>query len=158
MQINSQPTSSSSGFKGETEGFILAPLDQSLLTRNYQASILHYITDPKCRFCDQYIETIDHLISEFSILTSNEYKNRHDRIDQYLHWKICYRIKTTVNFFILNLQLIEQINICSPILWDFSLNTDRTMHKNCPDIIIKDRKEKGCALIDQMAKHLCLGF
>ena len=30
----------SSGLKAKTEGFILAPQDQSLLTRNYQAKVI----------------------------------------------------------------------------------------------------------------------
>ena len=79
----------SSGLKAETEGFILAAQDQSLFTRNYQANILHNGADPKCKFCDERMVTIDHLVSGCSILTPGEYKNRHDRVGQYLHWKIC---------------------------------------------------------------------
>ena len=39
---------SSSSLKGETEGFILAAQDQSLVTRVYQAKILKNWTDPRC--------------------------------------------------------------------------------------------------------------
>ena len=53
----------SSVLKGETEGFILAAQDQSLATRNYKANILHNGADPKCRFCDEKFETVDHLVS-----------------------------------------------------------------------------------------------
>ena len=34
------------------------------------------------------------------------------------------------------------------ILWDFPVHTDRTIQANRPDIIIKDRKNKVCVLID----------
>ena len=82
------------GLKAEREGFIMAAQDQSLFTRNYQSKIVKNGTDPKCCFCDQYDETIDHLVSGCSILTPTEYKNRHDRVGQYLHWKICKHYKT----------------------------------------------------------------
>ena len=62
----------SSGLRGETEDFILAAQDQSLLTRNYQANVLHNGANPKCRFCEEKTETIDHLVSGCSILTKDE--------------------------------------------------------------------------------------
>ena len=34
------------------------------------------------------------------------------------------------------------------ILWDFSIRTDRTMQANRPDIVIKDKQDKTCQLID----------
>ena len=106
--------------------------------------------DPKCRFCDQYDETIDHLVSGCSVLTPNEYKNRHDRVGQYLHWKICkhyntphvdkwYEHKTP--------PIVEGEN--TTILWDFPINTDRAIQANRPDIVIKDHKSKTCLLIDR---------
>ena len=137
------------GLKAETEGFIMAAQDQSLFTRNYQSKIAKNGADPKCRFCDQYDETIDHLVSGCSFLTSNEYKNRHDRVGQYLQWKICkhyntphadkwYEHKTP--------PVVEGEN--TTILWDFPINTDRAIQANRPDIVIKDHKSKTCLLID----------
>ena len=35
-------------------------------------------------------ETTDHLISGYSTLIPNGFKNTYDIIGQYLHWKICY--------------------------------------------------------------------
>ena len=58
-----------------------------MFTRNYQANILHNGTDPKCRFCEDKVETIDHLVSGCSILTPNEYTNRHDRVGQLSKYK-----------------------------------------------------------------------
>ena len=34
------------------------------------------------------------------------------------------------------------------ILWDFSIQTDRTIKANRPDIVIKDKTEKTCLLLD----------
>ena len=139
----------SSGLKAETEGFILAAQDQSLFTRNYQANIVKNGADPKCRFCDQYTETIDHLVSGCSILTPTEYKARHDRVGQYLHWKILnfYKIKTEINWYEHKpLPVVEGKNVT--ILWDFPVHTDRTIQANRPDIIVKDGQSKTCLLID----------
>ena len=137
------------GLKAETEGFIIAAQDQSLPTRNYQSKIVKNGVSPKCRFCDQYDETIDHLVSGCPILTPKEYKARHYRVGQYLHWTICkhydmshsakwYKHKTP--------PVVEGENIT--ILWDFSIHTDRSIQANRPDIVIKDHKNKTCFLVD----------
>ena len=34
------------------------------------------------------------------------------------------------------------------ILWDMSIQTDREIKANRPDIVIKDKQEKSCLLID----------
>ena len=34
------------------------------------------------------------------------------------------------------------------ILWDFPIRTDRTIHVNRPDIVIKHKQNKTCHLID----------
>ena len=139
----------SSGLKGETEGFILAAQDQSLFTRNYQANILHNGTDPKCRFCEDKVETIDHLVSGCSILTPNEYKNRHDRVGQYLHWKICkhFSIGTQGNWYEHHPAPVTE-GKDTTVLWDFPIHTDRTIQANRPDIIIKDKTNNTCLFID----------
>ena len=139
----------SSGLKAETEGFILAAHDQSLFTRNYQANILKNEASDKCRFCDNYTETVDHLASGCSVLAPNEYKNRHDRVGQYLHWKICktYKIESYEHWYEHKPQpVVEGDNVT--LLWDFPIRTDRTIQSNRPDIIVKDLKEKPCFLID----------
>ena len=85
------------GLKAETKRFIAAAQDQSLFTRNVQANILpNGILQilPRCRFCNTSTGTIDHLISGCTILALNEYKNRHNRVGQYIHWKICNHYDT----------------------------------------------------------------
>jgi len=138
-----------SGLKEETEGFILAAQDQSLFTRNYQANVIHNGADPKCRFCDEKLETIDHLVSGCSILTPNEYKNRHDRVGQYLHWKIFrhYSISTPSNWYEHHPDPVTEGKDVS-ILWDFPIHTDRTIQASRPDIAIKDKRNNTCLLID----------
>ena len=139
----------SSGLKGETEGFILEAQDQSLFTRNYHANVIHNGADPKCRFCDKKLEKIDHLVSGCSILTPNEYKNHHDRVSQYLHWKICrhYSISTPSNWYEDHPDPVTEGKDVS-ILCNFPIHTDRTIQANRPDIVIKDKRNDTCLLID----------
>ena len=147
MATHQQP--SSSGLKGETEGFILAAKTKVLFTRNDQANVIHNGVDPKCRFCDEKLETINHHVPGCSILTPNEYKNRHDRVGQYLHWKICrhYSISTPSNWYEHHPDSVTDGQDVS-ILWDFPIHTDRTIQANGPDIVIKDKRNNTCLPID----------
>ena len=96
-----------------------------------------------------YAKTVDHLVSGCPVLAPNKYKNRHDRVGQYLHWKICksYKIETCEHWYKHKPQpVVEGDNIT--LLWDFTIRTDRTIPANQPDTIVKDFKEKTCLLID----------
>ena len=53
----------SGGLKSETEGFIIAAQDQAIKTNYYRRNILNNGTDPMCRMCGQYQETIDHIVA-----------------------------------------------------------------------------------------------
>ena len=129
--------------------FIVAAQDQSLFTRNFQANILHNGADPRCRFCKISSKTIDHLISGCTILAPNEYTNRHNRVGQYIHWKICnhYNIETP-NKLCEHKPLPVVVTPEVTILWDFPIRTDRTIQANRADIVIKHKQNKTCQLID----------
>ena len=120
-----------------------------MFTRNYQANILHNGIDPKSRFCEDKVETIDHLVSGCSILTPNEYKNRHDRVGLYLHWKICkhFSIGTQGNWYEHHPAPVTKVKDAI-VLWDFPIHTDRTIQANRPDIVIKDKANNTCLFID----------
>ena len=45
--------------------------------------------NPTFSLCEQKAERIDHLVSVCWILTPIEYKETHDKIENYIHWKIC---------------------------------------------------------------------
>ena len=49
--------------KADTESEIVAVQDQALQTKYYAAKILNTERDSKCRLCQQFDETIDHIIS-----------------------------------------------------------------------------------------------
>ena len=131
------------GLKAETEGFIIAAQDQSLFTRNFQANVLHNKADPRCRFCNTSAETIDHLISGCTILVLYEHTNRHNRVGQYIPWKICnqYDIETPTKWYEHKpLPVVD--NAKMSILWDFPVRTDRITQASRPDIVIKHKQNK----------------
>ena len=139
----------SAGLKAETEGFSAAAQDQSLFTRNFQANILHNGANPRCRFCNTTIKTIDHLLSGCTILAPNEYTNRHNRVGQFIHWKICnyYNIETTNKWYEHKpLPVVDNPKVT--ILWDFPIKTGRTIQAKRPDIVMKHKQNKTCQLID----------
>jgi hypothetical protein len=47
--------------KAETESEIVAAQDQSIQTKYYATKILNTETDSKCRLCQQFDETTDHI-------------------------------------------------------------------------------------------------
>ena len=75
--------------KAETESEIVAAQDQALQTKYYATKILNKETDSKCRLCQKFDETIDHIISACPILAKEQYIKRHDRVCAQLHFNIC---------------------------------------------------------------------
>ena len=123
--------------------------DQNLFTKNYLAKIIKNGADPKCRFCDKFEETVDHLLCGCPIMTSNEYLQRHDRVGQYTHWKIFqhYNAPYAKNQYKHKPPKVVETESAT-ILWDFPIHTNKTIQPNKPSINIKDHIDKTCKLID----------
>ena len=102
-----------------------------------------------CRICSKQQETIDHLVSGCSELAKTEYTQRHNRIAAYIHWKICkhYNIKVTDKYYEHEPKTVTENNEAT-ILWDMPIQTDREIKANRPDIVVKDRKQRTCQLIE----------
>jgi hypothetical protein len=75
--------------KAETGSEMVAAQDQAIQTKYYTMKILNTETDSKCRLCQQFDETIDHIISACPILAKGQYIKRHDRVCAQLHFNIC---------------------------------------------------------------------
>jgi len=65
------------------ESKIVAAQDQAIQTKYYAAKILNTETDSKCRLCQQYDETIDHITSACPIMAKEQYTKRHDWVHNY---------------------------------------------------------------------------
>jgi len=75
--------------KAETESEIVAAQDQALQTNYYTTKILNTETESKCRLCQQFDETTDHIILACPVLAKEQYIKRHDRVCAQLHFNIC---------------------------------------------------------------------
>jgi hypothetical protein len=75
--------------EAETESEIVAAQDQALKTKYYATKILNTETGGKWRLCQQFDETIDHIISACPILAKEQYIKRHDRVSAQMHFNIC---------------------------------------------------------------------
>ena len=121
--------------KAETEGFILAALDQSLSTKNFQANILENGADTKYKVCDKHTETIDHFVSSYPMLAPTEYLNRHDRLSQCIY--CCLRKNFCLpherNWWNIN----QQKSLKTKKLLFYTISTSRTIQENRPDTVVK---------------------
>uniref|UniRef100_A0A2H1W504 SFRICE_021545 n=1 Tax=Spodoptera frugiperda TaxID=7108 RepID=A0A2H1W504_SPOFR len=85
----------------ETEGFMLAIQDQTIVTRNYRKFIMR---DPNqqndlCQHCNLASETIQHITGACKSLAQTDYKHRHDQNsipDRYCHSN-SHNIQSTIS-------------------------------------------------------------
>jgi hypothetical protein len=126
----------------------MAAQDQAISTNYFKKKILKQDIESRCRLCKEYEETVDHLISGCPTLGKNEYI-RHDKVCTHLHYSICKKlgIETTENRYShIPKPVTEREDIT--VLWNQGIQTDREVLANRPDIIIKNKKDKTCLLID----------
>ena len=135
--------------KKETEGLIMAAQTQSLRTNAVKAKIDKSTSDATCRVCKQAEETVDHIVSGCSKFAQKEYKRRHDCVARALHWDLCrmYDIQTAQKWYEHQPEgVVEKENV--KILWDFKIQTDNEIQARRPDIVIHDKSNKSCYIID----------
>ena len=104
--------------------------------------------DPKCRLYGLFHETIDHLVSGCPELAKTEYTRRHNKAAAPMHWKVCkeFCIELKERCYEHEPRTVTENDVT--ILWDIPIHTDRTIPANRPDIVLKNKKDKTCLLID----------
>ena len=83
------------------------------------------------------------------LLAKNEYLMRHDKVCTHLHYSICKALgfeTTDKRYTHIPKPVCEKGDV--KVLWNQAVHTDREVTANRPDIIIKNKKEKTCTLID----------
>lgn len=139
----------SSGLKGETESLIIAAQDQALNTRYHQKNIMKQQVDSKCRLCNRREEHISHIVAGCTMLASSEYTHRHNKVGSYIHWTMCRHLGAPVSAKYYEHQPDRVVNIEDvSIMWDVPIITDRTILANRPDIVLHNKKDRTCLLID----------
>ena len=82
-------------------------------------------------------------------MAKNEYLMRHDKVCTHLQYSICkaLSIETTGKWYThMPKPVYEERDVTA--LWNQAVHTDKEVRANRPDIIIKNKKEKTCTLID----------
>lgn len=136
----------------ETEGFMIAIQDQVIHTKNYAKYIIKdcNTTDDKCRRCFQAPETIQHIISGCKLLANTEYLNRHNQVAKIIHQKLAHQhklINTYAPYYKYSPETILE-NATHKLYYDLTIQTDKTIVNNRPDITLIDKKNKTCYLVD----------
>ena len=106
-------------------------------------------TDPMCRICGQFQETVDHLVSGCPELAKTEHIQSHNKAAAYLHWTVCkhYNIKVQDKHYEHEPATVTETQVVT-ILWDMPIQTDKEIKANRPDMVVKDKKERTCLLSD----------
>ena len=131
--------------------FIIAAQDQSLPTRWYQHNVLKKPdVDPKCWLCGRFDGTIDHLVSGFPELPKTEYAHRHNKAAAQMHWKMCkeFGIEVKERWYENEPKTVTEKNSVT-ILWDMLIHNDRTITANRQGIVLNNKKDKTCLLVDK---------
>ena len=138
--------------KAETESEIVAAQDQALNTKYYATKILHTQTDSKCRLCQQFNGTIDHIISACPLLAKEQYVKRHDKVSGQTYFNTCKEtgVQLEKNYWYEHVpkSVVTNQGGKVPILWNEQVQTDRTIPNNKPDIVIRVNEKGTCMLVD----------
>ena len=99
--------------------------------------------------CRKVDESADHIIGDCSKLAQKEYKRRHDSLRKIGHWKLTRKC---------NFEAGDKWHEHEPesvlenedykILKDFSVQTDHVIEARRPDLVVIDKKERSCKIID----------
>ena len=130
--------------KKETGSTIVAAQDQAIRTNNIRKHIHKEDVSSLCRMCGKFDKTIAHIVAECPSLAQNEYQKwRHDQEARMIHWKLCEKwgFERGEMWYTHNAEKVLESNSCK-ILWDFSIQTDKKLKHNKPDITVIDKVNK----------------
>ena len=133
----------------QSEAYICGLQELAIFTRWHEANILRTRLTDTCRICGQHSETTTHLLAGCEPLAKKEYLERHNNVARYVHHALCksYDIQTENKWHLHNpTEVILNKNI--ELLWDMTLNTDRQVGANRPDIVLRDKASKKTYIID----------
>ena len=99
--------------------------------------------------CGQADESINHILSECSKMAQKEYKRRHDWVGKKVHWEVSKRCGFDVaeKWYKHEPDAVSENNDFH-ILWDFEVQTDHVIEARRPDMIVTDKKNNICKIID----------
>ena len=127
-----------------------AAQDQALRTNSIKNRIDKEDMPPMWRLYGEREETINHVTAEYKKLVQKEYKMwGHDKVGQAIHWKLCQKF---------SLPCKDKWNNHAPegvmendqvkVPWNFRVQTDHHLEHNRPDIVVLEKEERTCSVID----------
>ena len=83
------------------------------------------------------------------MLAQKEYKRRHDNVARIVHWKLYgkYNLKKSEKWYEHAPEVVVK-NEEVKILWDVMIQCDREIKARKPDIVVVNKNERSCAIID----------
>ena len=140
---------SNGDLKRETESLTVAAQSQSIRTNLVKVRIEKNQGDSLCRMCRKVDESIDHIVSGCSKLAQREYKRRHDKLGKIVHWRLAWKCSFEAGnkWYEHELESVLE-NEDYKILWDFSIQTDHVIEARRPDLVVVDKKERSCNILD----------
>ena len=135
--------------KRETESLIVAAQNQSIRTNLVQARIDKSQGDSLCRVCRKVDESIGHIVSGYRKLAQKEYKRRRDNLGKIVHWKLARKCNFEAGdkWYEHEPESVLE-NEDYKILWNFSIQTDHVIEARRPGLVVVDKKERICKIID----------
>ena len=99
--------------------------------------------------CRKIDESIDHIVSGCSKLAQKEYKRRHDNLGKIVHWKLARKCNFEAGdkWYEHEPESVLESETYK-ILWDFSVQTDHVIEGQRPYLVLVDKKERICKIID----------
>jgi hypothetical protein len=136
-------------FKKETEALIMAAQEGALRLNYIKHTVDHTTNSGKCRMCQQFYETVEHVVCGCPKLARFEYVVRHNRLGAVVHWALArqWGFQTHEKYYHHIPERVLENEACK-ILWDFSIRTDKKVRSQRPDMVIVLKKEKCCFLVD----------
>ena len=127
----------------------MAAQNQSIRTNLVKAKIEKSQGDSLCRMCRKVDGSIDHIVSGCSKLAQKVYKRRHDNLGKVVHRKLARKcnFEGGDKWYEHNPESILE-NEDYKILWDFSIQTNHLIETRRPDLVVDDKKERSCKIID----------
>ena len=127
----------------------MAAQEQAIRTNAIKAKIDYSQVESKCRMCGKVDETISHLLCECSKMAQREYKRRDNWLGKRIHWELCQKLRMNSKSKWYEHQpkpVCE--NDTHKILWDFNIQTDHVIEARRPDMVVVNKSENKCYLID----------
>ena len=116
----------------------MAAQEQAIGTKSIRHRIDKENISSLCRLCGERDETVAHLLSERKNHCQTQYKKwRHDKIAQVIHWQLCkaHDLGHTERWYDHHQQIVTE-NEKVKILWDMSIQTDKTLEYSRPEIVV----------------------